>query len=308
MAAGLGYACAPLLQHSGDLIVPLLTLVMLCMGLNLRPRDFIALRECRSALLLGVVLQFSVMPVMALLIASLLQLDNELTLGLLLVGCVAGGTSSNVMTYIAGGNLALSVSMTACSTLLGAVLTPLLLQTLVGTTVEVPVTDMLLSLFRIILVPVATGVTLVWMFPRAVNAVQQYLAPASVLAILSIIAIVVGMNAILFETAGLLVLLATLAHNVSGLMLGYGAARLLRYDETVCRTVAIEVGMQNSGLATALAVKFFTPASAMPGAVFSIWLNITGSIFAGLCKRLDQGGDARSSPMLSDSHSVDKGY
>jgi len=280
LAAALGFLFAGRMAGWGGAIVPLLTTVMLCMGLTLKPRDFVAVGAYRSAFLTGMVLQFTVMPLMALLIATLFRLGPDLTVGLVLVGSVAGGTASNVMTFLARGNVALSVAMTATSTLAGVVMTPLLLSLLVGATVDVPARDMLASLFRIVLLPVAFGVILNSLIGQAVHKITPLLAPLAVLAILTIIAIVVALNAERLREVALAVVIATLLHNVSGLLLGYGAAKLLRFEPSICRTIALEVGMQNSGLATALALKFFSPVAALPGAIFSVWLNVTGAVFA----------------------------
>jgi BASS family bile acid:Na+ symporter len=285
LAAAAGFLLAGPLAGWGGAIVPLLTVIMLCMGLTLKPRDFVAVGGYRLAFLAGLLLQFTVMPLMALLIATLFRLGPDLTVGLVLVGSVAGGTASNVMTFIARGNVALSVAMTATSTLAGVVMTPLLLSLLVGTTVDVPAADMLASLFRIVLLQVLIGVTINSLTPQVVRKLAPALAPLAVLAILTIIAIVVALNAGRLREVALAVVIATLLHNVSGLLLGYGAAKLLRFEPAICRTIALEVGMQNSGLATALALKFFTPVAALPGAIFSVWLNITGSVFASLSTR-----------------------
>ncbi|MGD2128619.1 MAG: bile acid:sodium symporter family protein [Lysobacterales bacterium] len=290
LAAAIGLLFAEPLADWRGAIVPLLTVVMLCMGLTLTPRDFVRVGRYRFAFLTGLILQFTVMPLMAVLIATIFRLGPDLTVGLVLVGSVAGGTSSNVMTFLARGNVALSVAMTATSTLAGVVMTPLLLSLLVGSTVDVPAGDMLLSLFRIVLLPVALGVTLNAVAGRYVRSVLPALAPLAVLAILVIIAIVVGLNAKPLRDVGLSVVLATLLHNVSGLALGYFAAKLMRFEPAICRTIALEVGMQNSGLATALALKFFSSVTALPGAIFSVWLNITGSVFASLSARRQRAG------------------
>jgi len=285
LAAAAGLLFSATLAAWSAAIVPLLTVVMLCMGLTLTPRDFLKVGAYRFAFLTGLVLQFTVMPLMAVLIATLFRLGPDLTVGLVLVGSVAGGTSSNVMTFIARGNVALSVAMTATSTLAGVVMTPLLLSLLVGSTVHVPAADMLMSLFKIVLLPVTLGVTINALAGHRVRKVLPALAPLAVVAILVIIAIVVGLNADRLRNVGFTVVLATLLHNVSGLVLGYLAAKALRFEPAICRTIALEVGMQNSGLATALALKFFNPAAALPGAIFSVWLNITGSVFASLSTR-----------------------
>ena len=266
----------------------LLMIVMLGMGLTLKPRNFLDLRACKRAVLAGVMLQFLVMPFMALLIATLFRLDADLTTGLVLVGSVAGGTASNVITLLARGNVALSVSMTAISTFVSVLMTPLLMEFLVGSRVHVPAIDMVMSLFQIILLPVTFGVILNVYAGKWVAIIRPALPGISVLVIVSIIAIVVALNADRLGDVAVLMFLATLMHNLSGMALGYLAAYLLGFDRVVCRTIAIEVGMQNSGLATALALKFFGAMAAIPGAIFSIWLNITGSVFASFCVRNDE--------------------
>ena len=287
--AGLaGYAFSDPLSGGAPAIVPLLMVIMLSMGLTLNLADFARVGRYRWAVLAGMVLQFGVMPLTALAISMALGLDRDLTIGMLLVGTVAGGTASNVMAYLARGNVALSVSMTALSTLLSVVMTPLLLTLMVGSRVSVPVVDMLESLLKIILFPVALGVFINTRLHTWAERVQPLLPAISVFAILTVIAIVVALNARRIDTMAGTIAVATLAHNLSGLTLGYLAARALGFDASTRRTIALEVGMQNSGLATALAVKFFSSAAALPGAIFSIWLNLTGSAFAAACVRSDE--------------------
>lgn len=262
-------------------IVPLLTIIMLCMGLTLSLRDFRNVLANKKALLVGVLLQFSVMPLVALGVAWLFGFDAELTVGMLLVGSVAGGTSSNVMCYLAKGDTALSISMTAVSTLLGVVLTPVLVALLIGQSVDVPVQSMLVSLLQVVVAPVVLGVVLNALAGGLVRRVEPVLPLLSMLAIVLIIAIVVALNAEKMAQIGAVVALAVVLHNSCGLLLGYGITALLGFDRKVCRTIAFEVGLQNSGLATALAMKFFTPAAALPGTLFSVWHNISGSLLAG---------------------------
>jgi len=233
-------------------------------------------------------LQFTVMPLMALLIARLFQLNSELTTGLVLVGSVAGGTASNVITLLARGNVALSVSMTSISTLVSVLMTPLLMTWLVGSTVPVPAAAMIGSLFKIILLPVGLGVVLNVFAENWVKSLRPILPGFSVVVIALIIATVVALNAERIATVALWIFAATLLHNLSGMAIGYWVATLVGFNSVVCRTIAIEVGMQNSGLAATLALKFFGAAAALPGAIFSIWLNITGSIFASACVRWDE--------------------
>lgn len=262
-------------------IVPLLTIIMLCMGLTLSIHDFRNVLARRKALVVGVILQFSVMPIIALLIAQLFGFDAELTVGMLLVGSVAGGTSSNVMCYLAKGDTALSISMTAISTLLGVLLTPLLVALLVGQSIDVPVQSMLISLLQVVVAPVLLGVVLNYVASKWVHKLEPVLPLFSMMAIVLIIAIVVALNADNIAHIGGIVAVAVILHNSCGLLLGYGITALMGFDKKTCRTIAFEVGLQNSGLATALAMKFFSPAAALPGTLFSVWHNISGSLLAG---------------------------
>ncbi|MEC4087806.1 MULTISPECIES: bile acid:sodium symporter family protein [Pseudoalteromonas] len=261
-------------------IIPLLAFIMLTMGLTLTPADFRHVLNQPKAVLIGLVLQFSVMPLVALLIALLFQFDADLTLGMVLVGCVAGGTASNVMCFLAKGDVALSISMTAMSTLAGVVLTPLLVELLAGQVVDIPLAGMMLNLLKIVLFPVLTGVLLNYFFSAYIQRLVPLLPLFSVAAIVLIIAIVVALNAATLPTIGPIVALAVVLHNTTGLSLGYLVAKRLGLPETSCRTIALEVGLQNSGLAVALAMKFFAPASALAGTLFSIWHNVSGSVLA----------------------------
>ncbi|EKO3536007.1 bile acid:sodium symporter family protein [Vibrio fluvialis] len=274
-------------------IVPLLTIIMLAMGLTLKPKDFLNVVTNKKAIGIGLILQFSVMPLAALLVSLLLGFDPMLTIGMVLVGSVAGGTSSNVMCYLAKGDVALSITMTSISTLLGVVLTPLLVKLLAGQSVDVPAMSMLMSLVKIVLVPVSIGLLCNVLLHSVTEKLEPVLPLISMVAIVMIIAIVVALNASQLATIGPIVALAVILHNSIGLASGYWICRALGFNESICRTVAFEVGLQNSGLATALAMKFFTPASAVAGTIFSIWHNLSGSLLAGYwAKRPLKGGAA----------------
>ncbi|MDO6452624.1 bile acid:sodium symporter family protein [Neptunomonas phycophila] len=266
-------------------IVPLLTLIMLAMGLTLSLSDFKRVLQKKSAVVVGVALQFLVMPVAAYAVATVWGFDSDLTVGMLLVGSVAGGTSSNVMCYLAKGDTALSISMTAISTLLGVVLTPVLVSLMIGQSVDVPVAGMLLSLVKIVLIPVGLGVLINTFLPSVVKKSEPAFPYVSMFAIVLIIAIVVALSAPKLADIGLVVAAAVVLHNTIGLILGYWVTFLLGFDARVCRTIAFEVGLQNSGLAAALAIKFFTPMAALPGTVFSVWHNISGSLLASYWSR-----------------------
>lgn len=266
-------------------IIPLLMVIMLSMGLTLTAKDFANVGKNRKALIVGVCLQFIVMPLAAWVVSKVLGFGPELMIGMLLVGSVAGGTSSNVMTYLAKGDTALSISMTATSTIIGVFLTPVLASFLAGQAVNVPVTPMLMSLVKIVLVPVVIGVVLNEFASGIVRKFDAAFPYISMVAILVIIAIVVALNSGKIASVGMIVALAVVVHNAIGLGLGYGVTALLGFDRRICRTIAFEVGLQNSGLATALAMKFFSPVSALPGTLFSVWHNISGSLLAGYWSR-----------------------
>ncbi|SFH30054.1 bile acid:sodium symporter family protein [Modicisalibacter xianhensis] len=274
----------------------LLAIIMFAMGLTLSRHDFLGVLRAPLPVAVGVVLQFTVMPVAALAVSWALGLDAALTTGMVLVGATAGGTASNVMTWLAGGHVALSVSMTLVSTLISVVATPLLTWLLVGQSVEVPVAGMFMSIAQLVIAPIALGVVVHHFLGQQIRRVEPLLATVAMAAIVLIIAIVVGLNAGRLATLGPLVAVAVILHNAIGLAGGYGVGRLLGFDQRVARTIAIEVGMQNSGLAVALANQFFSASAALPGALFSVWHNVSGSLLAGYWKRrpvTDAEGGAR---------------
>ncbi|MGB2248910.1 MAG: bile acid:sodium symporter family protein [Alcanivorax sediminis] len=261
-------------------IVPLLMLIMFGMGLSLTWADFQGVLKRPALIGLGVVLQYALMPLLAFLIGSAMQLPTELLAGLVLVGACPGGTASNVIAYLARANVALSVAITFASTLVAVVATPLLTWLYLGERIAVPVSGMLLSLVQIVVVPVVLGCLLNTFLQRQLTPIRELFPLVSVAAIVLVIGIIVALNAGRISEAGLLVVIAVMLHNGLGLLSGYSIARLLRHDTVTARTLAIEVGMQNSGLGVALAIKHFTPLAALPGALFSVWHNLSGSLLA----------------------------
>ncbi|WP_296050011.1 bile acid:sodium symporter family protein [uncultured Alteromonas sp.] len=274
------YLFPAVLVELKTLIVPLLVLVMLAMGLTLKWRDFVQVLHYRRVVAAGVAIQFIIMPVAAWLIALLLGLSEALMIGMMLVGATAGGTASNVMAYLAKGNVALSVSMTMVSTLIAVPMLPLLTWLYLGKSIDVPAMSMLGMLVKVILLPVAAGMLLNQIFKHRLAAIAPVCSVFSMAAILLIIAIVVALNSDNLNTVAWPVVGAVVLHNLVGLGCGYWLCRKLGYNTVVARTVAIEVGMQNSGLSVALALKYFSAASALPGAIFSIWHNLSGALFA----------------------------
>lgn len=266
-------------------VSPLLMLIMFLMGVTLSLADFAAVFRQPRALLVGLLLHYTLMPLAAWAISLLLGLSPELTVGMLLVGAVSSGTASNVMCWISGGNVALAVSLAIVSTVLSVVLTPLIVWGLVGQSVQVPVWSMLKSIALLVLLPVILGVVVHFLLGARVKRWEPCLASLAVVAILLIIGVVVAGNASHLAQVGLLVALAVVLHNGIGLAGGYWGGRLFGLDASKSRTLAFEVGMQNSALAVTLAQGFFSPMSALPGALFSVWHNISGSLLAAWWKR-----------------------
>ena len=261
-------------------IVPLLSMIMLCMGMTTGLDDFLRIARRPLPIALGVALQFVIMPVLALTLSAMLQLSNQLTIGMVLVGSCAGGTASNVICYLARGDVALSISLTLCSTLAGVVLTPLLTSFFLSATVAVDTLQLLISILQMVLVPVTVGVLLKQFLPALTGKLEPAVPTLSICLILLIIAIVVALNSGRFSEIGPAILLAVVMHNLLGLGGGYTVSRLFGLDTRQSQTIAIEVGMQNSGLGVALALQFFSATAALPGALFSIWHNISGSLVA----------------------------
>jgi BASS family bile acid:Na+ symporter len=221
------------------------------------------------------------MPLAAWVIAKALRMPPDLTAGMVLVGSVASGTASNVMIYLARGDVALSVTISALSTLVGVFATPLLTRLYVDASIAVDVHGMLMSILQIVALPIVVGLIVNHLFHKAVRKIEPILPLISMVAILLIIGAVVGGTQKSIASVGLVVMLGVVLHNGIGLLGGYWGGRLLGFDEAVCRTLAIEVGMQNSGLAATLGKLYFTPIAALPGALFSVWHNLSGSLLAG---------------------------
>lgn len=264
-----------------------LGIAMFGMGLTIRTEDFRVVFSRPKEIITGCIAQYTVMPLSAWLLSVLMGLEPDLAIGVILVGCCPGGTASNVITYIAGGDVALSVGMTIASTLIAPVMTPCLVYVLGGMWVEVSFLSMVLSVVKVILIPVLLGILLNCLLNRQVEKIKDLLPLVSVIAIVMIISGIVASNREKLLTSGVLVLGVVILHNFLGMMLGLLIARLLKIPYAKATAIAIEVGMQNSGLAVSLASANFAanPLATLPGAIFSVWHNIAGSIFAGIRRR-----------------------
>ena len=265
----------------------LLGVVMFGMGLTLNLQDFKIVFSRPKDVVIGCLAQFTIMPLLAWTLARAFQLDEALALGVVLVGCCPGGTASNVITYLAKGDLALSVGMTGVSTLLAPFLTPLLTWALAGKSVDVNVASMFLSILWVVILPIVVGLLVKWMWPKFTEKTIDYLPAFSSIAIALIVAIIISANATKLLAGGLLIVIVVMLHNICGLSLGYAIGRLLRLSDSKKRAISIEVGMQNSGLASSLATIHFAayPLATIPGAIFSVWHNISGAAVAYLYRK-----------------------
>ena len=271
-------------QVKPTVISPLLGVIMFGMGLTLQAEDFRVVFSRPKDVIIGCLAQFTVMPLLAWALSKAFALDEALTIGVVLVGCCPGGTASNVITYLAKGDLALSVGMTGVSTLLAPLATPLLVLLLAGKTVDVDVLGMLLSILWVVILPIAAGLVIKRLWPRQTSMVTAYLPALSTITICALVLIVIAASAGKLLSGGLIIIVVVMLHNLFGIGIGYLIGRLLGLPSAKRRAISIEVGMQNSGLAAGLAALHFAsyPMATIPGAIFSVWHNISGAIVAKL--------------------------
>ena len=261
--------------------IPLgLGIIMFGMGLTLDFEDFRDIIRKWPLVGFGIAMQYVVMPGLAVGIAFALDLPPEAVIGLVVVGACPGGTASNVIAYLAKANVPLSVTMTLASTCLAPILTPAIIYMVLGEQIEINFLSMVKSVFWIVVFPLVDGLILRCLFRKRLEPFLRYFPSVSIMVIALLIACIIGLNQKTLLAFPLLVFVAVVLHNSLGLAAGYGFARLAKYSKRDARTLAIEVGMQNSGLGVALAVKHFGVASALPGALFSLWHNLSGVALA----------------------------
>ncbi len=260
----------------------MLGIIMFGMGMTMTLGDFKSVLQSPKAVTIGVFAQFIVMPALAYLLCKLFNLPTEIAIGVILVGCCPGGTASNVITYMAKGNTALSVACTSVSTILAPILTPAIFYVLASQWIDINAMSMLKSILQVVLFPIVLGLLVRAILKNKVDHYIQVMPLISVVAIVAIVAaIIAGSKAQILES-GLMILGVVILHNGLGLLLGFWAARIFRLPYTDCKAISIEVGMQNSGLGVALAAVHFalSPITAVPSAIFSLWHNISGSALA----------------------------
>ncbi|WP_394556582.1 bile acid:sodium symporter family protein [Acinetobacter baumannii] len=260
----------------------ILGIIMLGMGMTMTVDDFKGVLQSPKAVLIGVVAQFVVMPGLAFILCKLFSLPPEIAVGVILVGCCPGGTASNVITYMAKGNVALSVACTSVSTLLAPVLTPAIFYLLASQWLKIDAASMFISILQVVLLPIVIGLILRTWLKRQVESYIQVMPLVSVIAIVAIVAAIIGGSKAAILQSGLLILAVVILHNGLGYLLGFTAARFFKLPYADSKAIAIEVGMQNSGLGVALAAVHFaaSPITAVPSAIFSLWHNISGPALA----------------------------
>ena len=265
----------------------LLMIIMFGMGLTLKFEDFKLIFVRPKDIITGCVAQFTIMPLIAFMLCKLFNLDAALMTGVILVGACPGGTSSNVITYLSKGDVALSVSMTSVNTILAPVLTPLITYLLLSTTVNVDTYSMFISIINVVIIPIVLGFIINKFFGTFTQKAIKVLPMVSVTGICMIVASVVSHNASKILSTGLIVFTVVILHNVLGYACGFGLGKMLKFNIPKTKAISIEIGMQNSGLATSLASTSFASLAmaTVPGAVFSVWHNISGAILANIFNR-----------------------
>lgn len=293
LAAVVGLVRPSTFQAALPHIPLLLGVIMFGMGMTLRVEDFSEVLIRPKDVAVGVLAQYSIMPLLAYGLARAFALPDDLAVGVVLLGACPGGTASNVITYLAKGDVALSVTMTSVSTLFAPIMTPLLTLWLAETWAPVPVGGLFVSAVKIVLIPVLLGLAVHIRFSEQVEKGIAVLPLVSVATIVVVVGAVIGANAQQILTCALTIFAVVVLHNLLGLALGYGAGLAMGMNEPRKRAIAAEVGMQNSGLSVALAMSHFNPAVAIPGAIFSVWHNISGPVLATIWSRRDHRDKSR---------------
>lgn len=272
----------------GDYVVPLLGIVMFGMGLTISANDFKEVFRRPKDVLLGVVGHYLIMPLIAFALAYFLHLPKEIAVGVILVGCCPSGTASNVMVFLSRGDVPLAVSIASVSTILAPFVTPLLILLLASKWVAIDLWSLFLSIIQVVIIPLVLGFLLQKFFAKQTQQAVKALPLVSVVAIVLIVAGVVAGSQEKIATTGLLIFAVVVMHNVFGFLLGFFFARLLGMSLAKQKAVAMEIGMQNSGLGVAIATAHFSPIAAVPSAIFSVWHNLSGSVLASIFRRMEK--------------------
>ncbi|QCJ42477.1 bile acid:sodium symporter family protein [Bacillus sp. S3] len=290
--AVLAFVSPPAFTWIAPHISLLLGIIMFGMGLTLSGNDFKEVFKRPKDVAIGVVGQFLIMPGLAFLLSKGLNLAPEIAVGVILVGCCPGGTASNVMTFLSKGDVALSVTITSVTTILAPLVTPALILLLASEWIPVDPAGLFLSIVKIVLFPIILGVIVKKLFNRQAQASVKVLPLISIIAIVAIVAAVVSANQAAIAKTGFLIFVVVVLHNCLGYFIGYLFGKLFKMDLSKKKAVAIEVGMQNSGLGAAIAAAHFSPLAAVPSAIFSVWHNISGPILATIFSRMKNDKNA----------------
>lgn len=265
----------------------LLSMVLFTMGTTLKVEDFTNVFKKPKEISVGIATQYIAMPLIALALAKIFSLNEALTVGLILVGTVPGGTASDVITFLSNGDVALSVSLTAISTVIAPIITPLITLILIGNQIHFNPVDMFLSIIEIVIIPIMIGLMLNYKFPDFCERLKDYLPALSAIVICLIVAGVIGANKQAILTSSSIIILVIMMQYFLAMMLGFGVGYLAGMDRKQIITVAIELAFQNSGLSTGLAKAHFPnlAQATVPGALYSVWQNFAGSILAYVFRR-----------------------
>lgn len=277
------------------LITPLIQIIMFGMGTSMSVKDFVGVAKMPKGVIIGIVTQFTIMPFLGFTLASLTNFPPEIAAGIILIGCAPSGMASNVICYLAKGNLALSITVTSIGTLMAPLMTPLLMGWLGGSFIEINVLAMMWDIFKMVIVPIGLGLLVNRLLSKNSAIMDRVMPLVSMAGIAFIIVIITAAGRDSLLTIGPLLVLVVLIHNLSGYTLGYWTARLCGLNERDCRTIAIEVGMQNGGLASGIAKEMGKIATVgLAPAVFGPLMNITGSILASWWHRKPVGDQANA--------------
>ncbi|WP_201527455.1 bile acid:sodium symporter family protein [Psychrobacter frigidicola] len=287
LSAVLGFTFSEFFASLAFLIVPILGIIMFGMGMTLKTKDFLEIIKRPKPVLIGLLAQFTLMPLIAYLLTVVFQLDPLIAVGVILVGCCPGGTSSNVITFLAKGDVALSVAITSISTLLAPFLTPILLEIFAGQLIDIDLLSMMITITKIVILPILLGIIVHKFLGNKIEAAITVLPMISVLGISIIITAVVAVSKATILDSGAIVFVVVALHNLIGYSLGYLLALFFGFTETQRRAIMVEVGMQNSGLGAALAATYFNPVAALPSAIFSVWHNFSGALVANIFAKRD---------------------
>ena len=273
----------------------LLMIVMFAMGLTMKLSDFAIVFSRPRDIIIGCTAQFVIMPLLAFALGKAFGLERSLMVGVMLVGTCPGGTASNVITYLSKGDVGLSVGMTSVSTVLAPLLTPALTYLFLSTSVDVDVKAMMISMIQVVVVPIGLGMLISRLLPKVCERIKDILPSISVAAICVIIASVVSHKSEKILSTGAVIFAVVILHNLLGYAFGYLAGMIFKMDLPRKKAVAIEVGMQNSGLAASLAGSAFPDLSmaTVPGAIFSVWHNISGAVLAAVLRRMGTDEDTQ---------------